>query len=149
VLNIWDSAFINNVAGTIGGAINISLGTVSVTNSTFISNTSGSSNTSSSHGGGINSHNQSVLNVANSSFVGNASLGSFGLGGGIANDGYSTLTVANSTFDSNIASDFGGAIEDEGSLSIGESTLINNGAGVGGGGLNISSPGMTVYVTNT
>jgi hypothetical protein len=57
----------------------------------------------------------------------------FGLGGGIANFG--TLTVANSTITDNTAGVEGGGLFNRGTLTVQNSTVADNTAGVDGGGL--------------
>ena len=72
-------------------------------------------------GGGI--VNEGALTVTNSTFSGNATLGT---GGGIDNE--NTLTVTNSTFYDNSATDQGGAIFSEGTLTVTNSTFYGNSA---------------------
>ncbi len=141
-LNVISSTFIQNTGGSFGGAMNISLGTVFISNSTFVSNTANL------RGGAVNNHTQSSLRVAGSTFTDNLVTSGLSYGGGIANDGSSALTVTNSTLISNTASSFGGGIESEGRTSIQGSTVISNYAG-GGGGIMLSAPDLTAYVTGT
>lgn len=56
-----------------------------------------------------------------------------GFGGAVDNQG--TLTIVQSTLSSNNAAEYGGAIENAGTLTIQNSTVSGNIAGVGGGGI--------------
>ncbi len=77
--------------------------------------------------------------------------GSSGSGGGVDNEG--TLTVTNSTFATNNASaGLGGGIYNNGTLSVSNSTFYGNGAsnsGYGGGGGIFNNTAATMTVTNS
>jgi hypothetical protein len=110
-------------------------------------------NTSGVAGGGI--ENGGSLTIANSIISGNSSGGGSGggngQGGGIFNSG--TLTVTNSVFSFNyltsvdaLAYHYGGGIDNNGgTLTVADSTFIDNSAGAGGGILNAG----TLTVTNS
>jgi hypothetical protein len=109
-------------------------GTLTVTNSTFSSNSAPSRD-----GGGI-FNIQGTLTVINSNFSSNSA----GVdGGGIGNSG-GTMTVTNSTFSSNSASEGGGINNGDGQFldstaTISNSTFFMNSAGNGGGIENLSN----------
>jgi hypothetical protein len=109
-----------------GGGI-YTLGTATVSTSTFSHNYAGQS------GGGIS--NQGTLAVSASTFSGNAAGNE---GGGVFNY-YNSLTVSNSTFSGNSAVAGGGIAYDDpdgyGSLTVTNSTLSGNSAGEAGGGI--------------
>ncbi|HUI88698.1 MAG TPA: FG-GAP-like repeat-containing protein [Anaerolineales bacterium] len=108
----------NAMSGIGGGGINND-GTLTVTGSTF------SSNSANNHGGGIN--NNGTLTVTGSTFSGN--FAGFH-GGGISNSG--ALTVTNSTFQGNTATYYGGGIINSGTLTVTNSTFYGNSAGNSG-----------------
>ncbi|MFI5397295.1 MAG: hypothetical protein ACHQ9S_17290, partial [Candidatus Binatia bacterium] len=83
-----------NSASHKGGGIDNEGSTLTVTNSTFSTNSGGLG------GGGIYNHTGTVT-VTNSAFSGNIAASTTGGGGGIGNSG--TLTVTNSTFSGNSA----------------------------------------------
>jgi hypothetical protein len=137
-LTVMSSTFTDNSAlflpfgGGTGGGISVDDGTVAVNNST-ISNNSGVCS-----GGGIAAFNNAQLTVMNSTISGNSSVGwsgfcDFGLGGGIYFNG-GTLTVMNSTISANITNfgRGGGICLFGGTLTVMNST-INGTAGAGGG----------------
>ena len=126
---------VSNGKSDSGGGGILNGGTLTVTNSTF------SSNSATFFGGGIESFG-TALTVTNSTFSGNSANG--GGGGGI--DSFGTpLTVANSTFSGNSARG-GGGIECNRTLTVANSTFSGNSASGGGGG--IASLG-TLTVTNS
>ncbi|MEZ4514130.1 MAG: choice-of-anchor Q domain-containing protein [Chloroflexota bacterium] len=93
-------------------------------------------NGSAYEGGGI--YNSGTLTVSNSTIPGNTGGRA---GGGIYNIN-GTLTVSNSTISGNTAGSYGGGIYNQGSLTMNNSTLANNGAFVGGGIANFG----TIYL---
>ena len=107
-------------------------------------------------GGGIWNQTSGVVNIINSTLVGNGS-GSpdaSGAGGGIGNNGSGTINVTNSTLESNAANDGGGIFNGPGTVNVTNSTLSLNEAsgsdftgaiGTGGG---IDNAG-TLNVTNS
>ncbi len=121
--------------GSIGGGINNS-GTLTVSNSTFSSNTATGAGGS---GGGI--YNAGTLIVTNSTLSGNTVLDGFG--GAISNSGI--LTVTNSTFSGNTApSGTGGGIYNSFTLTVSNSTFSGNTAAFGPGIDNIGE----LYLAN-
>lgn len=93
-------------------------------------------------GGAILNHG--TLSVTNSIFSGNSSTSRHG--GAIYNTGGATLNVTNSTFSSNRAGDFGsgGAIFNEGAMTMTNSTLAGNYVVSGSGGGLFNSATMTL-----
>jgi CSLREA domain-containing protein len=122
-VSLTDSLVQNNVSGyggplgeapfpTAGDGGGIwSGGTLSVTGTTFTSDTGGSANGGSGNGGGI--FTSGTTTVDSSTFAGNSG-------------GAGTGSVGGS----------GGAIDNAGTLRLADSTLSNNGGGVGGGSSN-------------
>jgi len=132
-LNVTHSVFSGNLAASgwgHGGAIFNQAGTVTVTDTTFSSN-------SAMFGGGIYNY-QGTLNVTNSTFSDNGSGG----GGGILNiGGTATATLTNSTFSGNLQGAFGN--------SYGTATLTNcTFSGNPHGGVSTSNGG-TATLANT
>jgi predicted outer membrane repeat protein len=132
ILNVIHSTFQANgssaiVGGIVGGGIfNDTIGTLTVTKSTF------SDNSTLDSGGGI--RNNGTLQVTDSSFSGNSAE----FGGGIYNGG--TLEVTNSTFSANGA-EYGGGIDNLGMLEVTNGTFSGNFALINGGGGGISNFG--------
>ncbi len=137
-VTIATSTLSGNSAGDSGGAVyNYGAAVLTVSNSTFSSNTAGG--TSDLSGGGGIDNFSSTATVSTSTFSGN-SVTTFG--GGIVNEG-GDLTVVNSTFSGNSAL-YGGALGNNGSATVTNSTLSGNSAGntgavSGGGGIFIAS----------
>ena len=148
-LTVIHSTFSNNLVsgggrGGFGGGIdnNSSTGTVMVTTSTFSGNSA--SGGIYSQGGGIN--NAGKLTVTDSTLRDNkaVTISSNSFGGGIYNHTTGTLTVTNSTFSGNSATSnkqngVGGGIDNEGKLTVIDSTLMDNkavGKASWGGGIN-------------
>jgi len=125
----------NSSAGA-GGGID-SIGTLTVTRSTFLDNSS-----TSSAGGGIAS--DGTLTVTGSTFKGNSSTG----GGGISGSG--TLTIVDSTITGNSAGISiglgGGGILSNGTLTVTGSTISDNSGLEGGGIINL---GGTLMITDS
>ena len=140
VLNLNKLTIANGFTHGYGGGLE-SLGTLTVTNSTFFGN-------SSADGGGIFSGG--TLTVINSIFSYNSALiincCRAEEGGAIYNDG-GTLTITNSTFFHNITGAAGGGIENNqgGTLIVTNTTFFFNNAAFGGGIAN----GGTLTVTNS
>lgn len=116
-LTVKNSTFIGNTAiGSGGGAI-VTESNALILNTTFANNYAGYG------GGAIFAGIQSNLTVKNSNFTSN-SAGGYG-GGAIYNDILSTLNVENSTFTNNNAN-IGGAIANQGNLTVNNCTFIGN-----------------------
>jgi len=113
-----------NQAGAGGGIF--STATLTVSNCTFLNNTTTSA---SAAGGAIQSLGSGGLTVSNSTFSGNSVPA--GYGGAIAS--YTGLTVGNSTFSGNSAGVNGGAIWNIGTATVSYSTFSGNSASSGGG----------------
>ena len=108
-----------------GGAIANS-GPMTITNSTFYSNSTPSTDFG---GGGI--INSDFMTIINSTFNDNSA----GTGGGIRNVWGSTMVISNCTFSGNSATEDGGGINNVGTLSLINSTLSENSATEDGGGV--------------
>jgi|GEM_PF-867644 len=165
VLTIIDGQISNNSASVGGGGI-ISRGDLTITESEITNNSaeggpSGgishsrgdgeiiestiAENSASGVGGGIRKGNRGELLISGSQISNNETSSD---GGGISNEG--DLNIANTVISGNIAEGFGGGILNavlEASLSIERSTISENEAGVGGGG--IDSVGELAVVNST
>ena len=130
-LTVWNSTFLSNSAGFDGGAINND-GTATVTNSTF------SGNSATFNGGGID-NDSGTLHVTNCTFSGNIATD---YGGGIVN--FATLTVTNSTFSDNSAVlGDGGGIFNDGTATVTNSILATS------TNLNCAGPGTPPVTDGT
>ena len=133
----------------VGGAI-CSLGTLTITNSTFngnsaefggaifntgeasISNSSFSGNSADSGwGGAIENRGEASISVSGSSFSGNSAP----FGGAILNSGEASISVSVSSFSGNSANENGGAIVNRGEASISGSSFSGNSANENGGAI--------------
>ncbi len=83
-------------------------------------------------GGGIS--NGGILTVTGGIITGNKALGTEYGGGGIYNDGGCTVTISNCTISSN-QGDLGGAIQNMGAITMTNSVIANNTAGLNGNGI--------------
>jgi CSLREA domain-containing protein len=122
-----------------GGGLN-SDGTLIITHSAFLNNSSTGS------GGGVANPGGTVT-ITNSTFSNNSATGD---GGGVFNSG--TLTIANSTFSNNSATGGGGMINNSGTATILNSTFSGNSAAYEGGGVftwNGSGTPPTTTIRNT
>ena len=139
-VNVINSVFSGNSASANGGALS-NYGTVTITDSTFSSNSSAGG-----AGGGGAILNSQVLTINGSTFSGNTAGGS-GSGGAVFNTS-PTATITNSTFYGNSADFSGGAIITTNALTITNSTISGNSAypGTGGG---ISIQGNITNLSNT
>ncbi|NLF49740.1 MAG: sortase [Leptolinea sp.] len=136
-LTIEECTFQGNMAGSMsgGGAIFNDTGPLTITNSTFTTNTS-------THGGAISLFG-GTLSLTGSTFDSNSTSWA---GGGIHLAASSSATIVNSTFYSNVGGfNGGGAINNAGTLNINFSTIANNRASSGSG---INTTGSTT-VNNT
>jgi len=104
-----------------GGGLN-SDGTLTITHSTFLNNSSTGS------GGGV--FNGGTATITNSAFSNNSAAGD---GGGVFNSG--TLTIANSAFSNNSAHAGGGVTNNSGTATIFNSTFSGNSVTYDGGGV--------------
>lgn len=134
-LTVTNSTFDTNSGGNRGGGI-YNAGTLSVTNSTF------ADNTGDTFGGAIFNGTSGMVTVTKSTFSNNGASG--GSGGGIANAG--TLNVTNSTFDSNTGT-LGGGIANNGTLNVTNTTFSGNGASTGSGGGGIYTSNAPISTT--
>ena len=126
-----------------GGAI-VNIGTLNVTNCTFLDNraTGGTDIVALGRGGAI--LNTGTLTVSNCTFVANQAIGSvesLGQGGAITNEG--ALTISDSTFTGNQATADGGAIFNEATVAITNSTFSANQTTVIGGAV-VNDGSLTV-----
>ncbi|MBD2768293.1 T9SS type A sorting domain-containing protein [Hymenobacter sp. BT664] len=107
-----------NSDGDLGGGLYYLNGPLTLTNSTFARNTTPGA------GGGVWLTN-TLLNVRNCTFTGNVTAG---LGGGLAISGGAEkrANLLNTTFSANRAGNFGSAIFNIGTLTLGNSIFYNN-----------------------
>ena len=148
-LTITNSSFITNTTGSTsdgGGGVFANEVTTTVTGSTFHDNRSAGS------GGGL-SQLKGALTVRNSTFSENVSLSNAGGGGGGGIYTFSeSITIVSSTFSDNSATQHGGGIyfaelTQTVSRTIYNSTIANNHADLDGGG--IYSPYKVITLNNT
>jgi CSLREA domain-containing protein len=117
----YNTTFSGNTAQTSGGGIFTSgTGTVTLTDSTLMTNTAAS------YGGGLYSSG-GVVTIVNSEITGNFAMNA----GGIAN--YVEMSLTGCTLTNNSATFSGGAIINGGELTITVGTISENSAGFGGG----------------
>jgi len=136
-LIISNSVFTANRSKQGGAIVNNNFAILSITNSTFSSNTA----TSAYLAGAIYNSANSTVTIAGSTFSGNKAL----CGGAIFNDG--VLEITNSTFAGNSADQDGGAIYNKDEVNIINSTFSENAAIYQGAGIfNISG---TLNFSNT
>ncbi|MBK7202197.1 choice-of-anchor Q domain-containing protein [Candidatus Amarolinea dominans] len=138
-VTVSNSTFASNSAGPGGAGIFNDNGIVTVSYSTFSAN-------SASRGGGIFNDNGGRLTVSHSIFSGNSASAA---GGGLFNDNGSTLTVSNSTLSGNSASASGGGIYNDNSstLTVSNSTFSGNSANASGGGI-FNENDSTIVMSN-
>lgn len=121
---------------TLGGAIYVAGGTLSVFACTFSSN-----NATNGEGGAIANIVGGTVNVVGSTFIGNNAPG----GGAIANLG--TLNIVNATFSGNSATGSGGALYSRlGTMNVVGSTFSGNTARNGGAVFNTGTLALTLSV---
>jgi CSLREA domain-containing protein len=133
-LTVTNSTVSGNTADYVGGGI-FSGGTLTVESSTI----SGNSATT-GEGGGIANYGTPEGIITNSTISGNTAP----QGGGIGNAIGSTLELTNST----VRDNFGGGINNGGTLTVNGSTISGNSADEWGGGI-YNSVGGTLTVTNS
>jgi predicted outer membrane repeat protein len=140
-LTLTDSTLLDNSTDSGGpgaGIVNTSSGTLTVRNTTFAGNTAGEGG----DGGAIN--NSGPLTVSGCTFVNNTA-GSDGAG--INNTG--PLTVSDTVFVGNIAFSDGGAFWNSGTLALSGSTLRGNFAASDGGGIYNNGLGTLTLLNST
>jgi hypothetical protein len=120
-LIVTSSTITNNTAERGGGLFN--QGSLTLTNSTLISNTVGESG----WGGGLMNGSAGTVIVSDSTINNNSG----GPGGGIFNN--NTLTLTNSTVSGNTASSTGGGIRNNDTLVVSYSTIVSNTGSTGAG----------------
>jgi hypothetical protein len=127
-LKITGTAFKGN-SGGLGGAMAIYFAPTTVASCTFEANTATLAN---SGGGAI--WNECVLTIVDSTFDGNSTPAGESAGGGIVNNDVATVTGC--TIDDNV-SNFGAGIFNSGgaTLTLFNSTITRNSAGLNGGGV--------------
>ncbi|MDQ4121863.1 MAG: FG-GAP-like repeat-containing protein, partial [Acidobacteriota bacterium] len=115
------------VSGNGGGILNSNGSTLTVNNS-VVGGAGSAGNHSGGFGGGINNPTGATLTINNSTLVGNSAMPFGGASGGaISNDG--SAIINNSTFTGNFARHNGGAIWNTGTLNIKGSTFSGNNVG--------------------
>jgi predicted outer membrane repeat protein len=135
-LSVSSSTFSSNSGHSAGGAIESLAGNLSVSSSTFSSNSAGA--------GGAIDISGSTTTLSSSSFSGNSS----SLGGAIYNNNiHGTVSVSSSSFSSNVSND-GGAIRNDGTMSVSSSSFSSNSAPGGGEGGAITND-ATLSVSST
>ena len=161
-LAISSSAIDENAANRAGGGVEVNGGTVTLTDTDFDQNTTGSApgnggalhvtsgdvtatggevtgNTAASEGGGFWNNAGFTMTVDGTSFSGNEAQGAMAdNGGGALYNNGGALIVMNATIDDNAAtgaSGSGGGVLNTGVLQITESTVSNNRANRAGGGI--------------
>ncbi len=98
-----------------------------------------------SSGGGID--NFGTTTVTNSVITGNTATGNFATGAGLNNDG--SLSVSDSTVSDNSGGAGAGIYNFSGQLSVADSTITGNTTSLSGGGLSNASPGATATITDS
>ena len=126
----------NNTTGNDGGAIYNATG-----NQLTINNSTLKDNTAADDGGAIANHGTMTINNSTiNNNIANSGSSMFSGGGGILNTTEATLTINNSTISGNRAK-VGGGIRNDGALSLDSTTITNNTATSGGGGVvNTANP---------
>ncbi len=119
ISTVKTSKFTGNTAD-FGGAIS-NMGKLSVYDSTFTGNKASSTDMIYAYDGGAISNNGNLI-VTGSTFTGNAG----DLGGAVSNWGNSTTTIMGSTLTGNTATSDGGAIYNEGKLTVHFCRIIGN-----------------------
>jgi hypothetical protein len=77
--------------------------------------------------------------VVNHSTLSNNTVGESGVGAGISNAGTGIVEIKESTLTANIGAYYGGAVDNEGTITIVRSTLSNNAALIGGASSNVGA----------
>jgi hypothetical protein len=149
-LTVNNAVFLNNLSTQLGGGIYNAGGTRLITNSSLIINYATSqggaiynanagnvevnystfSGNEGSSGGGMATESGTTTTINNSTLTGNHATDTYGSGGGLRNRG--TMTVVNSTLVENTAPQWGGGICNDGTLTLYNSTLSGNAGHTGG-----------------
>lgn len=141
-LSISNSSFVNNSSTDEGGAIFLQSGTSTITNSIF------ETNDATTKGGAIHLNNGD-LTIANCTFLNNTAANN---GGAIAGIGSGNLTISGSLFNGNTGNRGGGIAitNDSRELVMSFSTFVNNTAtSVDGGALYLGGTNANSSITNT
>ncbi|MFO0968633.1 MAG: right-handed parallel beta-helix repeat-containing protein [Gemmataceae bacterium] len=130
-----------STAVTKGGALdNRSSATATLTDCTISGNTVTGAN-----GGGGGLSNLGALTLTRCTVSGNSVTGSFSSSGGINTQGAAaTLIAIDTTISGNTATDFGGGMSANGTVSLTNCTISGNTATVGGGGINSYTANTTM-----
>ncbi len=136
-LTVSSTAFTTNMADDYGGGIDNDEGDVTLNASTFTSN--------SSDGGGAIRNDGTLTINAGSAFNTNAA-NNLGWGGAIYNKSGTTLIINASSFDGNTSNDTGGAIRNQGDLTVNAGSSFDGNSAVEYGGA-IYNTGGTVDLT--
>lgn len=136
-LTVSSTAFTTNTADDYGGGIDNDEGDVTLNASTFTSN--------SSDGGGAIRNDGTLTINAGSAFNTNAA-NNLGWGGAIYNKSGTTLIINATSFDGNTANDTGGAIRNQGDLTVNAGSSFDGNSAVDYGGA-IYNTGGTVDLT--
>lgn len=143
-LKLEGSTVAGNQATGDGAGISNEGGDVTLDESRVINNVVFDADTDAGDGGGLSNNAAGILTIKSSTIAGNSSEED---GGGIQNQG--TLAVDGSRIVNNVArDDDGGAINNLGTATIDNSKITENWAGVEGGGINNSEDG-TLEVLGT
>jgi hypothetical protein len=149
-LTVNNAVFLNNLSTQLGAGIYNAGGTLLITNSSLIINYATSqggaiynanagnvevnystfSGNEGSSGGGMATESGTTTTINNSTLTGNHATDTYGSGGGLRNRG--TMTVVNSTLVENTAPQWGGGICNDGTLTLYNSTLSGNAGHTGG-----------------
>jgi len=141
-LSISNCSFVNNSSDDEGGAIFLQSGTTTITNSIF------ETNDATTKGGAIHLNNGD-LTIANCTFLNNTAANN---GGAIAGIGSGNLTISGSLFNGNMGNRGGGIAITNNSreLVMSFSTFVNNTAtSIDGGALYLGGTNANSSITNT
>ena len=132
-LTVTNSTFSNNTASD-GGAIDTNIGLLTVTGSTFVGNTAKpSTDPTPSHAARLGRASSRPTRTVGKSRPVRAADESINTGGAIFICSCTSAQITNSTFSGNTATNQGGAILDEGGLTLTNVTINGNSANNGGG----------------
>ena len=131
-LTVANTTFATNTAGSSGGAGLYNVGALTLNTCIF----TGNAVSNVGAGGGIDNISSGTAIINNCSFTGNTANGtgaSASSGAGIANSG--VMTISNSTFTNNTAASDGGAIYNDGTLTVNTTSFLSNTALSDGGAI--------------